>query len=70
MSKLIMVSVLGMLLAGSGPALAAAEGGPKIVVEKMRYEHGVAKQGNSVSHVFEIRNGGTETLVIERVQTS
>ncbi len=43
---------------------------PKIVVAEMRHDMGQVAAGKRVSHVFEIRNAGTATLVIEKVQPS
>lgn len=49
---------------------AAQEAGPRLDVREMQYDFGKVIQGTQVSHVFEVRNTGTEPLIIERVQTS
>jgi hypothetical protein len=56
------------LFAGQAPGQDAK--GPKIAVKEMSHDFGKTIQGTRVSHVFEVRNAGAETLVIERVQTS
>jgi hypothetical protein len=56
------------LLAGS---LAAQEPkGPRIEVKPERYDMGTVAQGKQAAHVFEVRNTGTEPLVIDHLQTS
>jgi hypothetical protein len=44
--------------------------GPQISVKEVRHDLGAVAQGSAATYVFEIRNDGTETLVIERVQAS
>jgi len=60
--------VMGLLYAG--PLAAVDNTGPKIEVSEMRYDFGKVIQGTRVEHVFEIRNAGSEQLVIEKVQPS
>lgn len=55
-----------ILLAGT--VWAQAPQGPKISVQETRHDVGVVAQGVTASYVFEVRNEGTATLVIERVQ--
>lgn len=64
---------MGMVMAGllyAGPVTAVDNTGPKIEVTEMRYDFGKVIQGTRVEHVFEIRNAGSEQLVIEKVQPS
>jgi hypothetical protein len=64
---------MGMVIAGllyAGPVVAVDNTGPKIEVTEMRYDFGKVIQGTKVEHVFEIRNAGSEQLVIEKVQPS
>jgi hypothetical protein len=64
---------MGMVMAGllyAGPLAALDNTGPKIEVSEMRYDFGKVIQGTRVEHVFEIRNAGSEQLVIEKVQPS
>jgi Protein of unknown function (DUF1573) len=42
--------------------------GPRIEVKELRYDFGKVVQGTVVSHVFEVRNAGNETLEIEHIQ--
>jgi hypothetical protein len=64
-----MVMVMAGLLY-AGPLAALDNTGPKIEVTEMRYDFGKVIQGTRVEHVFEIRNTGSEQLVIEKVQPS
>jgi hypothetical protein len=64
---------MGVVMAGllyAGPLVAVDNMGPKIEVTEMRYDFGKVIQGTRVEHVFEIRNAGSEQLVIEKVQPS
>lgn len=65
-----MLSLLVIFLACFGLIGAQALTGPKIAVKETRHDAGKVMQGTRVSYVFEIRNAGTETLVIERVQST
>ena len=58
------VVLLTVVFAGSAWAQ------PKIEVREIKYDFGKVAQGTQVSHVFEVRNAGTEPLIIERVQSS
>lgn len=64
------VLALFLLLAGQSISSAADDFGPKIAAKELHHDFGKAAQGVHLSHVFEIRNEGTATLVIERVQSS
>jgi hypothetical protein len=67
MIKTIPALLMTMLLA-AGTSSAQENRGPRIVVDEIRYDLGTVAQGTQASHVFEIMNDGTETLIIERVQ--
>ena len=66
---LFMVMMMAGLL-NAGPLAALDNAGPKIEVTEMRYDFGKVIQGTTVERVFEIRNTGSEQLVIEKVQPS
>jgi hypothetical protein len=69
MKKLSIMSMAVFFLCAA--SLAAQEySGPKIEVKEIRHDFGKVVQGTQASHVFEIKNAGKETLVIERVQSS
>jgi hypothetical protein len=63
-----LVILIAVFCAGQAPGQEVK--GPKISVREMNHDFGKTVQGTRVSHVFEVRNAGAETLVIERVQTS
>jgi hypothetical protein len=66
--KAIKAMVLFLLFAGT---LSAQElKGPRIEVKQEQYSAGTVVQGEQAVHVFEVRNAGTEPLMIERVQPS
>ncbi len=57
-----------LLLAGT--ASAQELNGPRIEVKQEQYDMGSIEQGKQATHVFEVRNAGTEPLMIERLQPS
>ena len=67
MNKTVATGLLVVLLY-TGIAAAQEQKGARIEVKELRHNFGKVEQGTQVSHVFEIRSVGTETLVIERVQ--
>ncbi len=70
---LIMLGVAGVSLVFCSdlPAAAAAdEAGPRIVPDRTEYHFGKVPNDRGVEHVFKIRNEGSKSLVITRVQTS
>ena len=69
MKKSGIMSILAFFLFAA-PLAAQDYSGPKIEVKEIRYDFGKVIQGTQASHVFEITNRGSETLVIERVQSS
>jgi hypothetical protein len=57
-----------VVLAG---VLAAQEvKGPRIEAKEVKHDFGKVVQGTTVSYVFEVRNTGSEPLVIDRVVPS
>jgi hypothetical protein len=68
MKRVVWLSVL--LVAFAVLAMAQEARGPKIEIKEMKYDLGKVVQGTLATHVFEMRNAGTEPLIIERVQTS
>jgi uncharacterized protein DUF1573 len=70
MKKILAAGIIILAAAFAAQAPAQEAGGPKIEVKELKHDFGKVVQGTPVSHVFEVRNAGTEPLVIERVQTS
>ncbi len=64
-SRILIALVLGSALASG---LGAA--GPKISFDIEAYDWGVIYQGETASHVYQIKNTGDETLKISQVKTS
>jgi hypothetical protein len=67
------IAIKGMvlvLLLFAGTLSAQELKGPRIEVKQEKYDIGNVVQGTPAEHVFQIRNTGTEPLVIERVQPS
>ncbi len=62
--------IILLLTAGVSSALAQEVRGPRIEVKQERYDMGSVVQGKPAEHIFEIRNAGTELLVIEGLQPS
>ncbi len=62
------VALFFLLFAGTLPAQELK--GPRIEVKQEQYALGSIAQGKQAAHVFEVRNAGTEPLMIERVQPS
>ncbi len=68
MKKTVLPALAIALFFGSGIVQAQDYKGPRMAVGGQTYDLGKVPQGTQASHVFEIRNSGTEPLVIERVQ--
>jgi hypothetical protein len=67
------IAIKGMVLVlflFAGTLSAQELKGPRIEVKQEQYDIGNVVQGTPAAHVFEIRNKGTEPLMIERVQPS
>ena len=48
--------------------ITAQAGGPKAIIEKNEFDFGPVPRGESITHVFTIKNKGAENLVIENVE--
>jgi uncharacterized protein DUF1573 len=70
MKRIAWFSVLLVFFLYAGLITAQEATGPKIEIKELRYDAGKVVQGTPATHVFEVRNAGTEPLIIERVQTS
>jgi hypothetical protein len=70
MKKILAAGIIILAVAFAAQAPAQEAGGPKIEAKELKHDFGKVVQGAPVSYVFEVRNAGTEPLVIERVQTS
>ena len=70
MKKAVFLILVTMGVLAGGPLVAQGIGEPRIDVREMQHDVGTVAQGTRVEHVFEIRNGGTAELVIQRVVPS
>ena len=68
MKRMVFMSLVMVSLLYAGSVAALDNTGPKIEIKEMRYDFGKVVQGTRVEHIFEIKNVGSEQLVIERVQ--
>lgn len=67
-AAMVVLAVVCAAFAGS-----AAEGdrtGPRLEIASDRFDFGKVSQGEQAVHVFEFRNGGDDTLIIQKIQTS
>ncbi len=62
--------LMTMIIAFAGALPAQDVKGPTIVAKEVNHDFGKVVQGKQVSYVFEIRNAGTEPLIIDRVVPS
>jgi hypothetical protein len=65
--------LMGMVMVGllcAGPLEALDYNGPRIEIKELRYDLGKVAQGTQASQIFEVKNTGSEQLIIEKVQTS
>ena len=64
--------VLGaaVLVLAAGALWAGGTVGPRLVVHEERYDFGRVQEGTEAVHVFEVRNGGDQTLEIQRISSS
>jgi hypothetical protein len=65
--KKIAVLMALVLLTIAGVSAGQEAFGPRLAIREFRHDLGKVRQGTQVSHVFELRNEGTDTLVIEKV---
>ncbi len=63
-------ALVTMIIAFAGVLPAQDVKGPMIVAKEVQHDFGKVVQGKQVSHVFEVRNAGTEPLIIDRVVSS
>ena len=70
MNRIVFIIIVMAGLLYAGPLAALDNAGPKIDVTDLRHDFGKVVQGTKVEHVFEIRNAGSQQLVIEKVQPS
>ncbi len=59
-----------IVLMYSASGLAQEASGPRIEVRESRHDFGKVVRGVQVAHVFEVRNAGSEPLIIDRVDAS
>ncbi len=67
----IMKKIAGAILIffiAAGFSGAQERRGPQIELKQLRYDAGKVTSGTPITHVFDIRNTGDETLVIQKVQ--
>lgn len=67
------IVLMGMVMVGvlcAGPLTALDYNGPRIEIKELHYDLGKVAQDTQVSQIFEVRNVGSEQLIIEKVQTS
>jgi hypothetical protein len=70
MKRMVFLSLVMVGLLYAGPLTALDNTGPKIEIKVMRYDFGKVVQGTTAEHVFEIKNVGSEQLIIEKVQSA
>jgi len=70
MQRRFILIVILAAIAFTGLIQAQEVMGPRIVAKEIKYDFGKVIQGTQAIHVFEVRNGGTEQLIIDRVASS
>ena len=70
MKKIATNAIVLVLFLFAGMLSAQEVKGPRIEVKQEQFTMGSVEQGKQAVHVFEVRNAGTEPLLIERVQPS
>jgi hypothetical protein len=70
MKRILWISMVLVVLVVAGSLMAQELKGPRIIAKEVQYDFGKVVEGTLASHVFDIRNGGNETLDIERVVPS
>ncbi len=70
MKRIVLMSMAMAGLLCAGPLAALDYKGPRIEIKELRHDFGKVVQGTRVAHVFEIKNAGSEQLVIEKVLSS
>ncbi len=61
--------LLGAVL-GAAPRAGAADAAPRLVIDKPVYDFGTVEQGTRVEHAFKIRNDGSASLQVSKVDSS
>lgn len=70
MNRMVLMSMVMAGLLCAGPLAALDNNGPKIEIKEMRHDFGKVVQGTMAEYVLEVKNVGSEQLVIEKVQPS
>ena len=70
MKRIVLMNMVVVGLLCAGPLAALDNNGPRIEIKEMRHDLGKVVQGTKPEYVFEIKNVGSEQLVIEKVQPS
>jgi len=70
MKKIVVNGMVLVLFLFAGTLPAQELKGPRIEVKQEQFAMGSVEQGKQAVHVFEVRNAGTEPLLIDRVQPS
>jgi hypothetical protein len=70
MKRIVLMSMMTAGLLWAGPLAALDNKGPKIEIKELRHDFGKVVQGTKAEYVFEVKNTGSEQLVIEKVQPS
>ncbi len=70
MKRMVLMSMVMAGLVFAGPLAAVDNKAPKIEIKELRHDFGKVVQGTKAEYVFEVKNTGSEQLVIEKVQPS
>lgn len=68
MKQRTIIFITAVVLLWAGQPAALENKGPKIEIKEMRHNFGKVIEGTTVSHVFEVKNAGSEQLVIQKVK--
>lgn len=61
------LTILALILICGHFALAEQDGAPKMVLKEQNFDFGEVKEGEVITHTFEVLNQGDEMLTIEKV---
>ena len=67
---LLELTILTLILMYGHFALADQSGAPQMVLKKQNFNFGKVKQGEVITHTFEVLNQGDEMLKIKKVSPS
>lgn len=70
MKKFCCLSALFLIFVCAGSLTAEEIKGPRIEIKELQHDFGKVVAGTQATHIFEVRNAGTEPLVLERVVPS